>query len=103
MVGQALASYMGLAFFSVQNNPALNWRGPLGIQILFPSIALVSTFFLPESPRWLLMHDQVEKASEVVKKLHGSDTKSQEFAMAEFHQMSKQAEYDRTLDSSWRI
>jgi MFS family permease len=102
MVGQALASFMGLAFFSPKAVGSSQWRGPMGIQILFPVLTLAIVYWLPESPRWLLMQARIENAREVVMSLHGKDTAAQEFASAEFYQMSKQAEFDRTLDSSWK-
>jgi MFS family permease len=92
MLGQAIASYMGLAFYSVHSNTSGQWRGPLGIQILFPAISLAVVYWLPESPRWCLMNNQTEKARNIVMSLHGTDAASQEFASAEF---------DRTLDNSW--
>jgi MFS family permease len=102
MFGQAIASWMGLAFFSVGASSSLQWRGPLGIQIVFPAATLAVIYWLPESPRWNLMKNNTEAARKVVMSLHGQDTASQEFAMAEFYQMSRQAEFDRTLDSSWK-
>ena len=102
MLGQALASYMGLAFYSVQSAAAAQWRGPLGIQILFPAISLTVVYWLPESPRWYLMQGKIDEAKKVVMSLHGRSTESQDFASAEFYQMSQQAEFDRTLDNSWR-
>ncbi|KAH7124478.1 general substrate transporter [Dactylonectria macrodidyma] len=101
MLGQAIASYMGLAFFSIQNGSSIQWRGPLGIQAIFPLISLVVAKWLPESPRWCLMNDQVERARNIVTGLHGKDEAAQDFALAEFYQMHKQAEFDRTLDASW--
>ncbi|KAJ5456132.1 uncharacterized protein N7458_003715 [Penicillium daleae] len=102
MLGQALASYMGLAFYSIRNGSSIQWRGPLGIQMLFPAITLSVLYWLPESPRWCLMHDRMDEARKIVQSLHGDDPDSQQFASAELYQMIAQAEYDRTLDNSWR-
>jgi MFS family permease len=101
MIGQALASYMGLAFYSVGTNSS-QWRGPMGVQLVFPLLSLVTIYWLPESPRWLLMKGKEDSARRVVVTLHGRDVAAQEFASAEFYQMSKQAEFDRALDSSWK-
>lgn len=51
MIRYYLGSYMGLAFYSVQGNPAAQWRGPLGLAILFPTVVLLVLPLLPESPR----------------------------------------------------
>lgn len=93
---------MGLAFFSAGVNTSLQWRGPLGIQIVFPAATLLVIYWLPESPRWNLMKNNVEAARKIVMSLHGQDAGSQEFATAEFYQKSRQAEFDRTLDNSWK-
>lgn len=103
MLGQALASYMGLAFFSIGGSGSIQWRGPLGIQAIFPLISLATVYWLPESPRWLLMRDQAEKAETVVLNLHCSTPAMKDYAIAEFFQMRTQSEFERTLDASWYI
>lgn len=100
--GYAIAAYMGLAFFSA-TNPAAQWRGPLGLALVFPFFMLLILFIVPESPRYLLMKGKVEEAREIVMKLHHvPDDPDQEYARGEFYQMQKQAEYDRTLAPTWK-
>ncbi|KAF2492557.1 MFS general substrate transporter [Lophium mytilinum] len=100
-LGYALASYMGMAFYFAKD-PALQWRGPLGLALVWPLMMLVVMFFIPESPRWLLLKGKVDKAQEIVYKLHKiKNDPDQEFARGEFYQMQKQAELDRTLDPGW--
>jgi MFS family permease len=101
-VGYSLASYMGMAFFYAKE-PALQWRGPLGIALVWPVLTLVILMFVPESPRWLLMKGRVDEARDVILKLHTSkDDPEQKFAQEEFHQMQAQSNLEKTLDSSWR-
>ena len=48
------------------------------------------------------MAGRVDEAKAVVRRFHDlSHEDEQHFALAEFYQMQKQTEYDRTLDSSW--
>lgn len=99
--GAALSSYVGMAFFFASNE-AVQWRGPLGIIVILPIIILCFTPFVPESPRYLLLKDKREEAWKVVSKLHDIPTDPEQvFAREEFFQMTKQAEYDRMLDTSW--
>ena len=94
---------MGMAFYYAPYGEA-QWRGPLGIALLFPFMMLIiiSLPLVPESPRFLLMRGRVDKAREVTLKLHSiKGDPDQEFARAEFYQMDKQAEFDRTLNPSW--
>lgn len=89
-VGYALASYMGLAFNLGTASPAAQWRGPLGLALVFPILMLVVIMIVPESPRWLLMKNRAEEAEKIVLKLHHVDgDPDQEFARGEFYQMQK--------------
>jgi MFS family permease len=100
-IGYSFATYMGLAFYGT-GSPSLQWRGPLGLAVIFSFIPLASLLFVPESPRYLLMAGRVDEAKAVVRKLHDlSHEDEQHFAIAEFYQMHKQTEYDRTLNASW--
>ncbi|OAL34542.1 hypothetical protein AYO20_06172 [Fonsecaea nubica] len=86
-VGYSIATYMGLAFYCVENNPGAQWRGPLA----------------PESPRYLLMKGQVEDAKRIVMDIHKVHyDPDQEYARGEFYQMQKQAEFDRSLAPTYR-
>lgn len=100
LAGYSLASYMGLAFFH-STNPVAQWRAPLGLALLFPTLMLLLLPIFPESPRWLLLNSRPEEAERVVRKLHQSGH-DDEFARSEFYQMRTQAEYDRTQNSSWK-
>lgn len=42
------------------------------LQLLFPSIVLVFSFLLPESPRWLYVHNKKEQAKAMLVKYHGN-------------------------------
>jgi MFS family permease len=102
-IGYSLASYMGLAFYYVQNDPAAQWRGPLGLALIFPAIQLLVILWAPESPRYLLMKGRVEEARKIVMDLHQvPGDPDQEYARGEFYQMQKQAEFDRSLSPTYK-
>jgi hypothetical protein len=48
-MGYAIASYMGLAFYYVDNLTA-QWRGPLGIALVWPFMMIIICFFIPGKP-----------------------------------------------------
>lgn len=101
-LGYSLASYMGLAFY-YDNNPSAQWRGPLGLALIFPVLQLVVIYFAPESPRFLLMRGRVEEARKVVMSIHEvKGDADQEYARGEFYQMQKQAEFDRKLEPTYK-
>jgi hypothetical protein len=63
---------------------------------------LCGLYWVPESPRWLVMNDRVPKAQAILEKLHShAKTLDNEYALAELYQIQKQVLIDRTLPSSW--
>ncbi|KAJ5798544.1 uncharacterized protein N7503_007840 [Penicillium pulvis] len=101
-LGYGLAMYMGLAFNSAHNE-STQWRGPLGLALIFPVFMLLLLFILPESPRWLLMNGRTDEARTIIMDLHRvGDSPNQEYAQGEFYQMKMQSEQDRALEPSWK-
>ncbi|KAJ5695938.1 hypothetical protein N7536_006350 [Penicillium majusculum] len=99
--GYCCGGFIGLAFYYAENE-TLQWRGPLGIGLIWPLLMLVICPFVPESPRYLLMKNKTEAAWAVVSMLHdGPKEEDHLFALAEFSQMKQQADFDRDLDGSW--
>ena len=100
-IGYTFAALMGLAF-SYTKDSSVQWRTPLGLSLVPSSALFVAVLFAPESPRYLLLKDQPEKAWTVVSTLHRDPTdENQAFIKEEFFQMRKQLEFDRSLDASW--
>ena len=52
----------------------------LGIAGIPSIIQFIGFFFLPESPRWLMVNDREEDARKVLEKLRGSTEVDQEMA-----------------------
>ncbi|OAL32912.1 hypothetical protein AYO20_07703 [Fonsecaea nubica] len=99
--GYSIAAYMGLAF-SYSSNETVQWRAPLALAVPWPILMLVLVYYLPESPRYLLLKNRNEEAWKVVSSLHSTKNDAdQVFAREEFYQMQKQTELDRTIGSSW--
>ncbi|CZS93885.1 hypothetical protein WAI453_001293 [Rhynchosporium graminicola] len=59
----------------------LTWRFPIAFQIIFGIILIVGTWFLPESPRWLIMRDRHEDAIDVIAALSGLETTDSDVAL----------------------
>lgn len=97
LFGYALASYVGYAFYHLPPTNDMAWRGPFIVGCGPLAFHLVAMFFLPESPRWLLMKGEAEHAEQTLRRLHTADE-----AAVEMRQISATIEVDKHLDSSWR-
>ncbi|RSL63420.1 hypothetical protein CEP54_005258 [Fusarium duplospermum] len=67
--GYSIASWTGMGFYFLEGTNK-QWRGPLAIQVVFPLLLCLGVFFLPESPRWLLVQDDGERAYHEFKRIH---------------------------------
>jgi sugar porter (SP) family MFS transporter len=69
--GIMLGNIMGVAFMSLA--PDLSWRLMLGSTVVLPIIVCAQIYFCPESPRWLIQHNKINKAFRSFRKLRPSD------------------------------
>lgn len=101
ILGFAVASWIGFGF-SFWTSSGSAWRVPLAIQGFWSLLGLVALYWIPESPRWLVMQDREEEAQKILLQLHDDASDPEhEFARAEMYQIQKQLHIDRTLGSSW--
>jgi MFS family permease len=68
-VGSILAA--GVARGSADTSGNTSWKIPVWLQILFPGLILLFSWFLPESPRWLYTRGRQAEAKKVLTKYHG--------------------------------
>lgn len=71
---------------------------PVGLQILWAVILLVGTFFLPESPRFLIEQGKIEEAYKLIERLRRFS--DEEFFKKELKQMLDQINYDEENEVS---
>ena len=57
--GIMLGNIMGVAFGGLGD---LGWRLMLGSTVVLPLIVCAQVYICPESPRWLIQHDKIQKA-----------------------------------------
>lgn len=96
LLGYNLATYAGYGFYHLPADDNWAWRGGMLIQSLWVIILLSGIHWVPESPRWLMMHDRYEEAEVVLNKLHMPDE-----ARVEAIQIRQSIEFDRHHVSSW--
>ncbi|KAL3483779.1 general substrate transporter [Aspergillus germanicus] len=106
-----VATATGYAFGVHYDNDA-QWRGPLAVQAIPLVLLIPISFFIPESPRWLIMKGRETEALEILARLHGGGDTSDEYVQMEFngiqlHVTAEQQAFKPTwkeiaLRPSWR-
>jgi MFS family permease len=96
LLGYNLATWAGYGFYHLPVNNNWGWRGGMLIQSVWVVVLLSGMYWLPESPRWLMMQDRHAEAELVLQKLH-----MPEEAQVESLQIRQSIEFDRQHDSSW--
>ncbi|RGN36017.1 sugar porter family MFS transporter [Bacteroides oleiciplenus] len=81
-LGAYLVNYQLLAYAETYINPGTDWfdlifvtevwRGMLGMETLPAVLFFIIIFFIPESPRWLILKGQDVKATNILKKIYVS-------------------------------
>jgi MFS transporter, SP family, arabinose:H+ symporter len=72
------------------------WRGMLGMEALPALLFFLALFFIPESPRWLVVKGQENKASTILKKIYGEKE-----AYTQINNVKNLISAER--ESNWRI
>ncbi|OCT46105.1 putative sugar transporter [Cladophialophora carrionii] len=80
----------------------LAYRIPLASLFAIPVLLSVFVFFVPESPRWLLLHNRPEEARQALEKLRGTSLKP-ELLNEEFVEMQRGIEQEKEMASSTSV
>jgi hypothetical protein len=70
--GYALSYWLVFAFAYAGDSSA-SWRAPIALQIIFALPAIAMLFFLPESPRWLILTGREQEALTVLAALNDAE------------------------------
>ncbi|KFZ20389.1 hypothetical protein V502_03205 [Pseudogymnoascus sp. VKM F-4520 (FW-2644)] len=87
------------------NDGQMRWRLLLSLQIISPGLLLLISFWMPESPRWLILKNRLEEGLTTLKKLHHTtEDPNDTLAHEEFYQVRRQLELEADKPSSfWQL
>ncbi|KAF4983464.1 hypothetical protein FZEAL_1193 [Fusarium zealandicum] len=92
-IGFAVANWVGFAGAHASGDA--QWRIPLAMQLPIPIILSVVLFFVPFSPRWLILRDRHEEAQRVLASLHGT-ADNEDVIERELAQIQEQIHFERS-------
>ncbi len=79
VIGLSAAYFSNYFILKAIPNPLTNWRWMLGIETLPAVLYFIAIFFIPESPRWLVMKGQDEKAIKILTRVNGETNAGNEY------------------------
>ncbi|KAI0161089.1 putative sugar transporter [Hypoxylon sp. FL1284] len=89
-----LSNWMNYALYF--QGGVLQWRFPLGFQLIFPCMIVIPLLLVPDSPRWLMLKDRNEEAIAVIARLAGRGvSKEDPDVVAEFLSVQATIEQER--------
>ncbi|KEF51066.1 uncharacterized protein A1O9_12882 [Exophiala aquamarina CBS 119918] len=101
-VGYMTAAWVGFGTF--HSSSSFAWRFPNAILIILALCFFAGTFYMPESPRWLVLKDRDDEALKILRRLHHDPSDPQDsFARRELRLIHKQIALDnRALQEGGR-
>ncbi|KAM0325137.1 hypothetical protein ACHAQA_007676 [Verticillium albo-atrum] len=98
-LGFCLANWIG--YGGIYASGDAQWRIPLSMQFPCAIFLLVGSFFIPESPRWLVGQDRHLDAHNVLKSVHG--TEDPEYIEREMIQIREQILLEKSTGSQGAV
>jgi sugar porter (SP) family MFS transporter len=79
VIGLSSAYFVNYFILNLVEDPLTNWRWMLGVEA-FPSVIyFLLILLIPESPRWLVMKNQADKAKAIMVKVGGKEHAEREY------------------------
>jgi MFS family permease len=87
-IGSIIASWVVYSCSYLEEGDS--WRIPIWCQMITSGIVILFTWFLPESPRWLVAHDRYDEAAQVLAKYHGDNDTQHPIVQLQLKEMTQQ-------------
>lgn len=91
--GQIPAAFIGYGFLHVDSN--WSWKAPVILQCFASAIVFFAVWFIPETPRYLMAHDQDDKAIDFLIKYHGNGDPNSRLVQLEIEEIRANIQQDR--------
>ncbi|KAJ7217327.1 general substrate transporter [Mycena pura] len=92
--GYAASTWVGYAFF-LNAHADRCWRGPYAVQAVVSLVLILWTFFLPESPRWLIQKGFMAEGLRTLADLHAGGDIKDEGANLTYHSIVDTLEMEK--------
>lgn len=99
--GAFIAGWIGYGTTKNNLGTGLQWRLPLGFQMVPAVPLLFITLVLPESPRWLMIKGRETEALNVLANLHARGDESDPLVLGEFHEMKSKVLEEAAAQGGW--
>ncbi|OQU97186.1 hypothetical protein CLAIMM_03160 [Cladophialophora immunda] len=105
-LGYCLAGWIGFGCYYTPKS-VFAWRFPFAVVVIWALCLFAGSFYVPESPRFLVQHDNPEKALSILIRLH-HDPKdpTDAFAHRELQLIQQRCEAEKIIiatDGPWRL
>ncbi|GAA5822744.1 hypothetical protein JCM11251_004363 [Rhodosporidiobolus azoricus] len=87
--GSIVSAWCSYAVIAAGWTSDWSWRLPTLLQIVGPVIVFVGTFFIPESPRWLIARGKRERAHQVLADQHANGKMDDELVLHELDEIEE--------------
>lgn len=77
----------------------ISWQLPIWLQLLFPGLICIFCFLIPESPRWLYVHNKQESAINMLTKWHGYGNRESAWVKLQLNEYEEHLELDGSVSS----
>ncbi|KAJ5140039.1 hypothetical protein N7448_003447 [Penicillium atrosanguineum] len=99
--GASISYWMSYAL-SFSSNQPFEWRFAVAAQCVFGVLLLVIVPWMPESPRWLFIHNRADEALAIIMKMHGTSNVDDEEVQTEIKVINQAIEVEeRNGASKW--
>ncbi|WOO83976.1 Lactose permease [Vanrija pseudolonga] len=101
-IGSIFAAWLTFAMVYYPGGHSWSWRVPTLVQGFGPVILALGTWFVPESPRWLVKSGREDEAHKILAKYHANGKMDDELVLFELSEIKTAVEVEEASnESSW--